>query len=69
MLKHEGIVFIKTKKGYHVILLLNELPPNGFIYNVDKFGVKRKIGDILSTGRQAQDVGSPDKEQPMQKGK
>jgi hypothetical protein len=69
MMKRRGVVFIKTKKGYHVILLLDKLPSNGSIYNVDKFGVKRKIGDILSAGRQAQDLGSPEKEQPTDKGK
>lgn len=69
MMERRGVIFIKTKKGYHVILLLDKLPPNGSIYNIDKFGVKRKIGDILSAGRQAQDLGSPEKEQPTSKGK
>jgi hypothetical protein len=49
--------------------LLDQLPPSGSLYNIDKFGVKRKIGDILSVGRQAQDLGSPEKEQPTSKGK
>ena len=69
MMKNHGIIFIKTKRGYHVVLLLSELPPNGSLYHTDKFGVKRKIGDVLSTGRQAQDLGSPEKIQPTQKGK
>ena len=69
MMRNHGIIFIKTKRGYHVILLLDELPPNGSLYNIDKFGVKRKIGDVLSVGRQAQDLGSPGKIQPTQKGK
>lgn len=69
MLSRVGIIFIKTKRGYHIILLLDELPLNGKIYHTDKFGVKRKIGDILSTGRQAQDLGSPEKIQPTAKGK
>jgi hypothetical protein len=69
MMKRRGVIFIKTKRGYHVILLLDELPSNGSIYNIDKFGVKRKIGDILSVGRQAQDLGSPEKIQPTEKGK
>jgi hypothetical protein len=69
MLSRAGVIFIKTKRGYHVILLLDELPPNGKIYHVDKFGVRRKIGDILSAGRQAQDLGSPEKEQPTSQGK
>jgi len=69
MMKRRGVIFIKTKKGYHVILLLEKLPPSGSLYNIDKFGVKRKIGDILSIGRQAQDLGSPEKEQPTSKGK
>jgi hypothetical protein len=69
MMKRRGVVFIRTKKGYHVILLLDKLPPSGSLYNVDKFGVKRKIGDILSVGRQAQDLGSPEKIQPVEKGK
>jgi len=69
MMRNHGIIFIKTKRGYHVVLLLSELPPNGSLYHTDKFGVKRKIGDVLSTGRQAQDLGSPEKIQPTQKGK
>jgi len=69
MMRRRGVIFIRTKKGYHVILLLDELPSNGSIYNIDKFGVKRKIGDILSAGRQAQDLGSPEKIQPVEKGK
>ncbi|CAH1765260.1 6371_t:CDS:2 [Entrophospora sp. SA101] len=35
----------------------DELPPNGAIYHTDKFGVRRKIGDILAVGRQAQALG------------
>ncbi|CAH1766145.1 700_t:CDS:2 [Entrophospora sp. SA101] len=66
-MRNHGVIFIKTKKGYHVVLLLDELPPNGSLYSIDKFGVKRKIGDVLSSGRQAQDLGSPEKIQPTQK--
>jgi hypothetical protein len=69
MMRNHGIIFIKTKRGYHVVLLLSELPPNCSLYHTDKFGVKRKIGDVLSVGRQAQDLGSPEKIQPTQKGK
>jgi hypothetical protein len=68
LISRQGVMFIKTKKGYHVILLLDELPPNGAIYHTDKFGIKRKIGDILSVGRQAQHLGSPNKE-PAGRGK
>jgi len=68
LIARQGVMFIKTKKGYHIILLLDELPSNGAIYHVDKFGVKRKVGDILSLGRQAQELGSPNKE-PVGKGK
>jgi hypothetical protein len=68
LISRQGVMFIKTKKGYHVILLLDELPPNGAIYHTDKFGVKRKVGDILSAGRQAQELGSPNKE-PAGQGK
>ncbi len=68
LISRQKVIFIKTKKGYHVILLLDELPSNGVIYHTDKFGVKRKVGDILSAGRQAQELGSPHKE-PMGKGK
>lgn len=49
--------------------MLDKLPSNGSIYHTDKFGVKRKIGDILSMGRQTQDLGSPEKIQPTEKGK
>ena len=62
IISRQKVMFIKTRKGYHVILLLDELPPNGTIYHIDKFGVKRKVGDVLSLGRQAQELGSPDKE-------
>jgi hypothetical protein len=62
LISRQGVIFIKTKKGYHVIALLDELPSNGAVYHTDKFGVKRKVGDILSAGRQAQELGSPNKE-------
>jgi hypothetical protein len=68
LLSRQDVMFIKTKKGYHVILLLDELPSNGVIYHTDKFGVRRKVGDILSAGRQAQELGSPNKE-PAGQGK
>lgn len=68
LLNRQKIMFIKTKKGYHVILLLDELPPNGAVYHTDKFGIRRKVGDILSAGRQSQHLGSPDKE-PAGQGK
>lgn len=68
LLSRQGVMFIKTKKGYHVILLLDELPSNGVVYHTDKFGVRRKVGDILSAGRQAQELGSPNKE-PAGQGK
>lgn len=68
LIRRQEVMFIKTRKGYHVILLLDELPPNGAIYHTDKFGVKRKVGDILSLGRQAQALGSPNKE-PAGRGK
>jgi len=64
----QRIKHVKTRRGYHDIFLLDELPPNGAIYHTDKFGVRRKVGDILSLGRQAQSLGSPDKE-PAGKGK
>ncbi|CAJ0761422.1 3492_t:CDS:2 [Entrophospora sp. SA101] len=54
MKRRQGIKHIKTKRGYHDVFLLDELPPNGAIYHTDKFGVRRKIGDILAVGRQAQ---------------
>ncbi|RHZ36128.1 hypothetical protein [endosymbiont GvMRE of Glomus versiforme] len=63
MKKRQGIKHIRTKRGYHDIFLLDELPPNGAIYHTDKFGVRRKIGDILAVGRQAQALGSIDKEE------
>lgn len=63
MKSRQRIKHIKTKRGYHDIFLLDELPPNGAIYHTDKFGVRRKIGDILALGRQAQALGSPDKEE------
>ena len=59
----QRIKHIKTKNGYHDIFLLDELPPNGAIYHTDKFGVRRKIGDILAVGRQAQALGSRDKQE------
>jgi len=42
---------------------LDELPSNGAIYHTDKFGVRRKIGDILAVGRQAQGLCSLNKEE------
>jgi len=63
MKTRQRIKHIKTKRGYHDIFLLDELPSNGAIYHTDKFGVKRKIGDILAVGRQAQALGSIDKEE------
>ena len=68
LISRQDVMFIKTKKGYHVILLLDELPSNGTIYHTDKFGVKRKVGDVLSAGRQAQELGSPNKK-PVGQGK
>lgn len=63
MKTRQRIKHIKTKRGYHDIFLLDELPSNGAIYHTDKFGVRRKIGDILAVGRQAQALGSMDKEE------
>ena len=68
MKTRQRIKHIKTKRGYHDIFLLDELPSNGAIYHTDKFGVRRKVGDILSAGRQAQELGSPNKE-PAGRGK
>ncbi|KLL03290.1 MAG: hypothetical protein MRECE_21c015 [Mycoplasmataceae bacterium CE_OT135] len=55
------ISYIRTKKGYHVYCLFEQLTPNEVIYHLDKYGVKRNIGSILSKGRQIQGVGSKDK--------
>jgi hypothetical protein len=56
------ISYIRTKRGYHVYCLFEELTPNETIYHVDKYGKKRNLGSILSSGRQVQGVGSKDKE-------
>ena len=55
------ISYVKTKRGYHVYCLFEQLTPNETIYHCDKYGNKRNIGSILSTGRQLQGVGSKDK--------
>lgn len=62
MLKHEGIVFIKIKKGYHVYMLTEELLPNQNLYHVDKFGKKRIIGSIQSKGKYVVGFDSKDKQ-------
>lgn len=55
------ISYIKTKRGYHVYCLFDNLTPNEAIYHIDKYGKKRNIASILSKGRQVQGVGSKDK--------
>jgi hypothetical protein len=59
--KKYRISYVKTKRGYHVYCLFEKLTPNESIYHLDKYGVKRNIGSILSKGRQLQGVGSKDK--------
>ena len=59
--KKHRISYIKTKRGYHVYCLFDELTPSEGIYHVDKYGNKRNVGSVLSKGRQLQGVGSKDK--------
>ena len=59
--KKYQISYIKTKRGYHVYCLFEKLTLNETIYHLDKYGNKRNIGSILSTGRQLQGVGSKNK--------
>ena len=61
LLDYLGCFYVKTKKGYHVYLLTDELLPNQLIYHVDKFGKKRIIGSIQSKGKYVVGFDSKDK--------
>jgi hypothetical protein len=52
---------VKTKKGYHIYLLTEELLPNQLLYHTDKFGIRRTIGSIQSKGKYAVGFDSVDK--------
>jgi hypothetical protein len=46
--------YIKTSKGIHCYVLIKELPNSGHLFNKDG----KKIGDLLSFGKQAVGIGS-----------
>ena|SRR5215213_5207981 len=53
--------YVKTRKGYHVYMLSDELLPNEILYHTDKFGKRRKIGSIQSKGKYVVGFDSPNK--------
>ena len=68
LLKNLNCFHVKTKKGYHVYMLTDELLPNQNLYHVDKFGKRRIIGSIQSKGKYVVGFDSPDKKL-IEKGK
>ena len=68
LLKKLNCFHVKTKKGYHVYMLTDELLPNQNLYHVDKFGKRRIIGSIQSKGKYVVGFDSPDKKL-VEKGK
>lgn len=68
LLKNLNCFHVKTKKGYHVYMLTDELLPNQNLYHIDKFGQRRVIGSIQSKGKYVVGFDSPDKKL-VEKGK
>jgi len=61
LLDYLNCFYVKTRKGYHVYLLTDELLPNQLIYHTDKFGKRRIIGSIQSKGKYVVGFDSKDK--------
>jgi len=61
-LKNLNCFHVKTKNGYHVYMLTEELLPNQNLYHVDKFGKRRIIGSIQSKGKYVVGFDSKDKQ-------
>jgi hypothetical protein len=69
LLDYLGCFHVKTKKGFHVYLLTEELLPNEMIYHVDSWLKKEKIiGSIQSKGKYVVGFDSVDKKL-VEKGK
>jgi len=47
-------LYVQSNKGLHYYLLIKELPKNSYLYN--QYG--KKIGDLLSLGKQVVGIGS-----------